>query len=157
MVNRRVQTLLDQLRAQGITDEHVLEAISLVPREKFIDEAFEHKAWDNVALPIGQGQTISQPYMVARMTALLELTPQSGCWKSARGLVIRLRYWRIWCITFVRLNALKVCNGTHDAALNNLIYIMFQLDMAMAGRVGRRAVHLMPLLSQPHRQKFRRH
>ena len=60
MVNRRVQTLLDQLRAQGITDEHVLEAISLVPREKFIDEAFEHKAWDNVALPIGQGQTISQ-------------------------------------------------------------------------------------------------
>ena len=53
MVSRRVQTLLDQLRAQGITDEHVLEAISLVPREKFIDEAFEHKAWDNVALPIG--------------------------------------------------------------------------------------------------------
>ncbi|MEH5012198.1 protein-L-isoaspartate(D-aspartate) O-methyltransferase [Phytobacter diazotrophicus] len=85
MVNRRVQTLLDQLRAQGITDEHVLEAISLVPREKFIDEAFEHKAWDNVALPIGQGQTISQPYMVARMTALLELTPQSRVLEIGTG------------------------------------------------------------------------
>ena len=53
MVNKRVQTLLEQLRAQGIRDEHVLEALALVPREKFVDEAFEHKAWENVALPIG--------------------------------------------------------------------------------------------------------
>lgn len=74
MISKRVQSLLDQLRTQGIKDEHVLEAIALVPREKFIDEAFEHQAWENVALPIGQGQTISQPYMVARMTELLELT-----------------------------------------------------------------------------------
>ena len=72
MVSKRVQTLLEQLRAQGIRDEHVLEALAQVPREKFVDEAFEHKAWENVALPIGQGQTISQPYMVARMTELLE-------------------------------------------------------------------------------------
>ena len=71
MVNKRVQTLLEQLRAQGIRDEHVLEALAQVPREKFVDEAFEHKAWENVALPIGQGQTISQPYMVARMSELL--------------------------------------------------------------------------------------
>ncbi|MDU2940434.1 MULTISPECIES: protein-L-isoaspartate(D-aspartate) O-methyltransferase [unclassified Superficieibacter] len=76
MISKRVQSLLDQLRTQGIKDEHVLEAIALVPREKFIDEAFEHQAWENVALPIGQGQTISQPYMVARMTELLELTPE---------------------------------------------------------------------------------
>ncbi|POP46385.1 protein-L-isoaspartate O-methyltransferase [Superficieibacter electus] len=76
MISKRVQSLLDQLRTQGIKDEHVLEAIAQVPREKFIDEAFEHQAWENVALPIGQGQTISQPYMVARMTELLELTPE---------------------------------------------------------------------------------
>ncbi len=74
MVSRRVQALLDQLRAQGIQDEQVLNALAAVPREKFVDEAFEQKAWDNIALPIGQGQTISQPYMVARMTELLELT-----------------------------------------------------------------------------------
>ncbi len=55
----------------------MLNALAAVPREKFVDEAFEQKAWDNIALPIGQGQTISQPYMVARMTELLELTPQS--------------------------------------------------------------------------------
>ena len=60
MVSNRVQTLLNQLRAQGINDERVLEALARVPRDKFVDEAFEHKAWDNVALPIGQGQTISQ-------------------------------------------------------------------------------------------------
>lgn len=44
MVSRRVHTLLEQLRAQGIRDELVLDALAAVPREKFIDEAFEHKA-----------------------------------------------------------------------------------------------------------------
>ena len=76
MVSKRVESLLNQLRTQGIVDERVLEAIARVPREKFVDEAFEHKAWENTALPIGQGQTISQPYMVARMTELLTLTPE---------------------------------------------------------------------------------
>ena len=77
VVSKRIQSLLNQLRQLGIHDERVLDAMAQVPREKFIDEAFEHSAWDNVALPIGQGQTISQPYMVARMTELLELTPAS--------------------------------------------------------------------------------
>ncbi|ELY4481304.1 protein-L-isoaspartate(D-aspartate) O-methyltransferase [Cronobacter turicensis] len=85
MVNNRVQTLLNQLRAQGIKDERVLEALSRVPREKFVDEAFEHKAWENVALPIGSGQTISQPYMVARMTELLTLTPASRVLEIGTG------------------------------------------------------------------------
>jgi protein-L-isoaspartate(D-aspartate) O-methyltransferase len=85
MVNRRVETLLAQLRAQGIHDEHLLKAIADVPRERFIDEAFEHKAWDNVALPIGSGQTISQPYMVARMTALLELNADAQVLEIGTG------------------------------------------------------------------------
>ncbi|MFG6653788.1 protein-L-isoaspartate O-methyltransferase [Scandinavium sp. M-37] len=85
MVSKRVQSLLNQLRNQGIMDERVLDAIAHVPREKFIDEAFEHKAWENVALPIGQGQTISQPYMVARMTELLELTPESRVLEIGTG------------------------------------------------------------------------
>ena len=59
MVSKRVESLLNQLRTQGIVDERVLEAIARVPREKFVDEAFEHKAWENTALPIGQGQSIT--------------------------------------------------------------------------------------------------
>ncbi|MDF7679180.1 protein-L-isoaspartate(D-aspartate) O-methyltransferase [Enterobacteriaceae bacterium ESL0689] len=85
MVNKRIESLLNQLRTQGITDERVLEALSLVPREKFVDEAFEHKAWDNTALPIGLGQTISQPYIVARMTALLMLKPESRVLEIGTG------------------------------------------------------------------------
>jgi len=85
MVSARIQTLLAQLRSQGIKDEQVLDAIACVPREKFIDEALEHKAWENVALPIGSGQTISQPYMVARMTELLALTPESRVLEIGTG------------------------------------------------------------------------
>lgn len=86
MLSRRVEMLLDYLRQHGIADESILRAISLVPREQFVDEAFEHKAWDNNALPIGYGQTISQPYMVARMTELLGLTPFSRVLEIGTGL-----------------------------------------------------------------------
>ncbi|KUE78747.1 protein-L-isoaspartate O-methyltransferase [Aeromonas schubertii] len=65
------QRLLNQLIAKGITDYRVLAAIADIPREYFVDEAMAHQAWDNTALPIGHGQTISQPYMVARMTELV--------------------------------------------------------------------------------------
>lgn len=65
------QRLLNQLIAKGISDYRVLAAIAEIPRELFVDEAMAHQAWDNTALPIGHGQTISQPYMVARMTELV--------------------------------------------------------------------------------------
>ena len=85
MVSKRVQTLLEQLRNQGIKDEKVLDAIAQVPREKFVDEAFEHKAWENTALPIGSGQTLSHPYLVASMTEILELTPESRVMEIGTG------------------------------------------------------------------------
>ncbi|CAI0981839.1 MULTISPECIES: protein-L-isoaspartate(D-aspartate) O-methyltransferase [Serratia] len=85
MVNKRMQTLLTQLRQQGIQDERLLRAIEAVPRERFVDEALEHKAYENTALPIGSGQTISQPYMVARMTELLNLTPTSRVLEIGTG------------------------------------------------------------------------
>lgn len=85
MVDGRTQTLLAQLRQQGIRDERLLQAMEAVPRERFIDEAFEHKAYDNTALPIGLGQTISQPYIVARMTELLALQPASRVLEIGTG------------------------------------------------------------------------
>ncbi|MDR9389106.1 MAG: protein-L-isoaspartate(D-aspartate) O-methyltransferase [Wenzhouxiangella sp.] len=60
--------LIDRLRAQGIRDERVLEAMAGVPRHAFVDEALSSRAYENSALPIGRGQTISQPYIVALMT-----------------------------------------------------------------------------------------
>ncbi|WP_260515629.1 protein-L-isoaspartate(D-aspartate) O-methyltransferase [Serratia fonticola] len=85
MVNKRIQTLLAQLRQQGIRDERLLKAIENVPRERFVDEALAHKAYENTALPIGSGQTISQPYMVARMTELLNLQPTSRVLEIGTG------------------------------------------------------------------------
>jgi protein-L-isoaspartate(D-aspartate) O-methyltransferase len=62
-----------QLRARGIEDERVLAAMARVPRELFVPEAFRGRAYDDAALPIGADQTISQPYMVARICAELKL------------------------------------------------------------------------------------
>ena len=62
-----------QLRARSIEDERVLEAMARVPRELFVPEEFRERAYDDAALPIGADQTISQPYMVARICAELHL------------------------------------------------------------------------------------
>jgi len=85
MVNKPMYNLLEQLRQQGIHDEKLLHAIESVPRERFVDEAFQHKAYENTALPIGSGQTISQPYTVARMTELLCLEPSSRVLEIGTG------------------------------------------------------------------------
>jgi len=63
--------LIERLRAQGVSDEVVLEAINSVPRHIFVDEALSSRAYDDVSLPIGHAQTISQPYIVARMIEIL--------------------------------------------------------------------------------------
>ena len=63
----------DQLVRRGITDQRVLRAMGRVPRELFVPEHLRHEAYDDHPLPIGQGQTISQPYIVALMAEALEL------------------------------------------------------------------------------------
>ena len=62
--------LIERLKAQGIDDDRVLEAMSETPRHLFVDEALAHRAYEDTALPIGFNQTLSQPYIVARMTEL---------------------------------------------------------------------------------------
>lgn len=63
--------MIERLRSQGITDEVVLSAMSSVPRHLFVEEALASRAYEDVALPINYGQTISSPWMVARMSELL--------------------------------------------------------------------------------------
>ncbi|ATG58951.1 protein-L-isoaspartate O-methyltransferase [Pseudoalteromonas sp. PS1M3] len=70
---RSAKALSDLLKREGVEDQGVLDAIAGIPRHLFIDDVLQHKAYENTALPIGQGQTISQPYIVARMTELLRL------------------------------------------------------------------------------------
>ena len=67
--------LVEQIREKGITDEAVLSAILNVPRHFFLDSAFEKQAYEDRAFPIGEDQTISQPYTVAYQTQLLQLKP----------------------------------------------------------------------------------
>ena len=71
----RASELATGLRA-AIADDRVLAAVATIPRERFVPESERQRAYDNVALPIACGQTISQPLVVARMLELLELRPQ---------------------------------------------------------------------------------
>jgi protein-L-isoaspartate(D-aspartate) O-methyltransferase len=68
---RTRERLIERLRAQGIADEAVIDRIRTVPRHLFVDEALASRAYEDTALPIGCGQTISQPYIVARMCEAL--------------------------------------------------------------------------------------
>jgi protein-L-isoaspartate(D-aspartate) O-methyltransferase len=72
MTSQRVRDrLIERLRSNGIHDERVLNAIRTVPRHLFVDEALATRAYEDTALPIGHGQTISQPWVVAKMTEAL--------------------------------------------------------------------------------------
>ena len=79
------ETLVGQLRSRGITEEKVLEAIASVPREKFLERDFATRAYDDSALPIGAGQTISQPYTVAYQTQALQLKPDEKVLEIGTG------------------------------------------------------------------------
>ena len=72
---RTRERLVSRLRDEGITDESVLDAIRSVPRHIFVDEALESRAYEDIALPIGMGQTISQPFIVALMTQATVAAP----------------------------------------------------------------------------------
>jgi protein-L-isoaspartate(D-aspartate) O-methyltransferase len=70
----RERMVQEQLVARGISDQRVLDAINRVPRHRFVEEGLRHRAYGDYPLPIGEEQTISQPYIVGLMTSLLELT-----------------------------------------------------------------------------------
>ncbi|MDX5299836.1 MAG: protein-L-isoaspartate(D-aspartate) O-methyltransferase [Gammaproteobacteria bacterium] len=69
--SRTRRRLIQRLREQGISNEQVLSAMDSIPRHLFLDEALAHRAYEDTALPIGHQQTLSQPYIVARMTELV--------------------------------------------------------------------------------------
>ena len=87
--------LVQRLREQGIHDLRVLDRIRNLPRHIFVDEALASRAYEDTALPIGWGQTISQPYIVARMTqALLSGATPRKVLEVGFGCGTRRQYWR---------------------------------------------------------------
>lgn len=71
IAQRRCHRMIDRLRHQGISDELVLEAMSEIPRHIFVDKVFEFRAYEDMTLPLGYGQTISNPVVVAKMIEIL--------------------------------------------------------------------------------------
>jgi protein-L-isoaspartate(D-aspartate) O-methyltransferase len=126
MLEARKIRLIMELRQQGITDQVVLSAIERVPREAFIPEAFHDQAYENTALPIGHGQTISQPSVVGFMTQALEIGPRmkvlevgTGCGYQAAvlaGLCRRVysieRFRELLRAADARLRELRINNVT---------------------------------------------
>ena len=113
MLDVRKIRLIHELRESGITDSKVLSAIEKIPREIFIPDNFRNQAYENIALPIGDEQTISQPFIVALMTQSLELKKNhkvlelgtgSGYQSSILSLLVR-RVYTIERIKNLLLNA----------------------------------------------------
>lgn len=86
--SRSATLLAQKLQADGISNSKVLEVIASTPRHHFVEMILAHKAYENTALPIGQGQTISQPYIVAKMTELLLQPAADGNWAPKKVLEI---------------------------------------------------------------------
>lgn len=83
-MNKRIRLVM-HLRKMGITDSKVLSALEKVPREAFVPDAVRDQAWDDMALPIGRGQTISQPFVVAAMTQALALSDRDKVLEIGTG------------------------------------------------------------------------
>lgn len=137
--DRLRHAMVQRLRAQGIVDERVLSAMSTVPRHIFVDEALASRAYEDAALPIGHGQTISQPWVVAHMLATVcenrqparVLEVGAGCGYQAAVLA-----------QFVReIYAIERIRGLYDLAREHL------RSLKLSSRV--RLIHGDGMLGQP--------
>ena len=84
-LQKRTQMVQKDIQGRGVKDPRVLEAMGKIPRHLFIDESFKEKAYADHPLPIGEGQTISQPYVVALMTEALRLRPEDRVLEIGTG------------------------------------------------------------------------
>lgn len=149
-MNKRIRLVMD-LRNKGIVDTAVLGALERVPRDSFVPDALRDQAWEDMALPIGLGQTISQPYVVALMTQALGLSDRdkvleigTGCGYQAavlsklarrvytierhkdllRGAEARFESLKIRNITAIAADGMKgwpTINGINQAPFDHII------------------------------------
>ncbi|MGO9567146.1 MAG: protein-L-isoaspartate(D-aspartate) O-methyltransferase [Desulfomonilaceae bacterium] len=118
-----------QLVGRGVRDRRVLAAMEEVPRHFFLDEALWHEAYDDSPLPIGEGQTISQPYMVAVMTELLKLSGDERVLEIGTGsgyqAAVLTRLCR-WVYTMERLESLseRARKAVETSGYTNISFIV---------------------------------
>ena len=123
---RTRERMLVRLREQGIRDEVTLSAMGTIPRHRFVDEAIASRAYEDVALPIGYGQTISQPYIVARMTEVLRgggtldkvLEIGTGC--GYQTAVLSKVAKEVYSLERIRPLLLKARGHLRELKLNNI-------------------------------------
>lgn len=127
MTSQRARNrLVAKLREMGIKSESVLELIRTVPRHLFVDEALSSRAYENTALPIGHGQTISQPFVVAQMTEVLLATGPmqtvleigAGC--GYQSAVLARLANKVYAIERLATLANKLRSRLHKLELNNV-------------------------------------
>ncbi|MBD1147903.1 protein-L-isoaspartate(D-aspartate) O-methyltransferase [Pelagibacterales bacterium SAG-MED31] len=118
--------LILELRESGISDSNILSAIERIPREKFIPDNFRNQAYDNIALPIGDNQTISQPFVVAKMTQLLEINPKHkileiGTGSGYQSAVLSKLARRVYTIERIKSLFVKTENIFRELKISNIV------------------------------------
>ncbi|MDC0232940.1 protein-L-isoaspartate(D-aspartate) O-methyltransferase [Pelagibacteraceae bacterium] len=118
--------LILELRESGISDSKILSAIEKIPREKFIPENFRNQAYDNLALPIGDNQTISQPFVVAKMTQLLELESthkvlEIGTGSGYQSAVLSKLVRRVYTIERIKNLSIKAEIKFKELKISNIV------------------------------------
>lgn len=126
MLDVRKIRLTLELRESGISNSSVLSAIEKIPREKFIPDNFRNQAYENIALPIGDEQTISQPYIVALMTQSLELDKKHKVLELGTGsgyqcAVLSLLSRRVYTIERIKNLLLKAESIFDKLKLTNIV------------------------------------
>ena len=122
---RRIRLTLE-LRESGISNTSVLSAIEKIPREMFIPENFRNQAYENIALPIGDNQTISQPYIVALMTQSLELNKKHkvlelGTGSGYQSAILSLLVRRVYTIERIKSLLVNAENNFKKLKITNVV------------------------------------
>jgi protein-L-isoaspartate(D-aspartate) O-methyltransferase len=123
--NARKRMVESQIKARGINDSRLIDAMLKVPRHIFVEEAMAGQAYSDTALPIGEKQTISQPYMVALMTELLQLTGaekvlEIGTGSGYQTAILAQLAARVYTLERIRPLALKARKALDSLGLLNI-------------------------------------
>lgn len=124
----RQRMVEQQLRARGIDDARVLEAMGRLPREAFVPPALAERAYDDRALPVGHGATLSQPYMVAAMTQALDVVPgarvlEIGTGTGYQTAVLELLGAEVWSVERVPALAAEAAERLRALGLDTHLHI----------------------------------